>query len=109
MHGTQHNGIAERRNHTLLDMVRSMLANFSLPDYLWGEALRTVAYILNQVLSKFVPKTHFELWLGIKPNLHHFRRCGCKAELQIYNPQIKKLDPKTISGYFISYSIGSKG
>ena len=47
MHGTLQNGIAERKNHNLLDMVRSMLANSSLLDYLWGEALRTMTYILN--------------------------------------------------------------
>ena len=58
---------------TLLGMVCSMLSNSSLPDYLWGEALRTTAYILNQVPSKSVPKTPFELWLGKKLNLHHFR------------------------------------
>ena len=57
----------------MLDMVRSMLANSSLPDYLWGEALGTTTYILNQVPSKYVSKTPFELWSGRKPNLHHFR------------------------------------
>ena len=63
MSGTpQHNGIAKRRNRTLLDMVCSMLVNYSLLDYLWGEALRATTYILNQVSSKYVPKTHFELW-----------------------------------------------
>ena len=68
----QHNYIDERRNHTLLDMVRSMLENSSLLDYLWGEALRTVAYILNQDPRKFVPMSSFELWSGRKLNLRHF-------------------------------------
>ncbi|RVW32450.1 Retrovirus-related Pol polyprotein from transposon TNT 1-94 [Vitis vinifera] len=68
----QQNGVAERRNHTLLDMVRCMLSNFSLPEFLWGEALRTMAYILNQVPSKSVPKTPYELWSGKKSSLHHF-------------------------------------
>ena len=77
----QQNGITELRNHTLLDMVCSMLENSSLLDYLWGEALRTTTYILNQVLSKFVPKTPFELWSGRKPNLHHFRVWGYKVEV----------------------------
>ena len=40
--------------------------------------------------------------------MHHFRVWGCKVEVGIYNPQIK-LDPKTISGYFVSYCIGSSG
>ena len=58
----QHNGIVEMRNRTLLDMVQCMLANSSLPEFLWGETLKTAANILNQVPSKFVPKTPYELW-----------------------------------------------
>ena len=110
MPGTpQQNGVAERRNRTLLDMVRCMLSNSSLPDFLWGEALRTAAYILNQVPSKSVPKTPYELWSGKKPSLHHFHVWGCKAEVRPYNPQSKKLDPRTISGFFVGYCIGSRG
>ena len=63
MFGTsQQNEIAEKRNRTLLDMVRCMLVNSSLPEFLWGEALKTSASILNQVPSKSVPKTPYELW-----------------------------------------------
>ena len=47
----QQNGIEERRNHMLLDMVQCMLVNSSLPEFLWGEALKTATYILNQVPS----------------------------------------------------------
>ena len=87
MPGTpEQNGIAERRNHTLLDMVRCMLSNSTLPDFLWGEALRTAAYILNQVPSKSVPKTPYELWSGKRPSLRHFHVWGCRAEVRPYNP-----------------------
>ncbi|KAL6327870.1 hypothetical protein AAG906_026549 [Vitis piasezkii] len=56
MPGTpQQNGVAERRNRTLLDMVRCMLSNSSLSEFLWGEALRTAAYILNQLWSERNP------------------------------------------------------
>ena len=58
----QQNGIGKMRNRTLLDMVRCMLINSSLPEILWGEALKTIAYILNQVPSKSIPKTPYELW-----------------------------------------------
>ena len=67
MSGTpQHNEIAERRNHTLFDMVRCMLVNSSL----------SIAYILNQVPSKSVPKTPYELWSQKKPSLRHFHVWG---------------------------------
>ena len=62
MYGTpQQNRIIKRRNCTLLDMVQCMLVSSSLPEFLWGEALKTATYILNQVLSKSVTKTPYEL------------------------------------------------
>ena len=66
----QQNGVAERRNRTLMDMVRSMLINSTLPVELWMEALKTVAHVLNRVPSKSIPKTPFELWTGRKPSLN---------------------------------------
>ena len=65
----QQNGVAERRNRTLKNMVRSMLINFSLHVSLWIYTLRTVKYLLNKVSSKLVPKTSFELWTRRKPSL----------------------------------------
>ena len=73
MHGTpQQNGIAESRNRTLLDMVPCMLVNSSLLEFLWGEALKVAAYILNQVPSKYVPNTSYEPWAHEKPSLRYF-------------------------------------
>ncbi|RVW71052.1 Retrovirus-related Pol polyprotein from transposon TNT 1-94 [Vitis vinifera] len=56
------NGVAERRNRTLLDMVRSMLSSSKLPRFLWTKALKTTMYILNRIPTKVVPKMPFELW-----------------------------------------------
>lgn len=47
----QQNGMAERRNRTLMGMVRSMISRSKLPG-LWGETLKTLNYILNRVPSK---------------------------------------------------------
>ena len=59
-----------------------MLVNSSLPEFLWSEALKTAAYILNQVLSKSVPKTSYELLSQKKPSLRHFHVWGCKVEVR---------------------------
>ena len=110
MPGTpQQNGVAERRNRTLMDMVRSMLSNCTLPLSLWMQALKTAAYLLNRVSSKAVPKTPYELWTGRKPSLRHLHIWGCPAEVRIYNPHEKKLDARTVSGFFIGYPEKSKG
>ena len=86
-----------------------MRSNNYLPHFLWTEALKTTLYILNQVLTKVVQKTLFELFKGWKPSLRHISVWGCPSEVRTYNPQEKKLDPRTISGYFIGYAEKPKG
>ena len=105
----QQNGVAERRNRTLMDMVRSMLSHSSLPVSLWIEALKTAVHILNRVPTKSAPKTPYELWTERKLTLNYLRVWGCQAEARIFNPQLKKLDPKTVSCHFIGYPLKSKG
>jgi hypothetical protein len=104
----QQNDVVERRNHTLMDMVH-MLSNSTLPLSLWMEALKTAVHIINRVSSKSVPKTPYELWTDRKPIINYFHVWCYPAEAKIFNPQIGKLDPKTISCHFIGYPDKSKG
>ena len=69
----QQNGVVERRNRTLSEIVRSMMSYLTLPVSFWGYALKTAMHILNLVPSKFVPNTPKELWSGCKPSMkyHH--------------------------------------
>ncbi|KAJ9561477.1 hypothetical protein OSB04_006637 [Centaurea solstitialis] len=103
------NSVAERRNRTLKDMVRSMISHTSLPEPLWGEALKTAVYILNRVPSKAVAKTPYELWTGKKPSQNHLHVWGCPAEARAYNPHERKLDSRTVSCYFVGYPERSRG
>ena len=73
----QQNGLAERCNKTLIDMVRSMINNSSLPKSLWMYALKTAMYLLNRLPSKVVSINSFELWTGTKPSLRHLHVWGC--------------------------------
>ena len=57
----QHNEVSEKRNHTLLDMVRSMMSFTDLPMSFWGYALEIATHTLNRVPSKSVDKTKYEL------------------------------------------------
>ena len=105
----QQNGVAEHRNRTLMDMMRSMLSHSSLPISLWIEALKTAVHILNRVPTKSAPKTPYELWTKRKLTLNYLRVWGCRGEASIFNPQLKKLDPKTVSCYLVGYPLKSKG
>jgi len=68
----QQNGVTERWNRTLLDMVRSMrdIQTFQL---IFRDALLMTTYILNRVPSKSVFATPYKLWHGKKPSLDHLR------------------------------------
>ncbi|GJR95441.1 retrotransposon protein, putative, ty1-copia subclass [Tanacetum coccineum] len=48
----QHNGVSERRNRTLLDMVRSMMNLTTLPLSFWDYALESATCILNMVPTR---------------------------------------------------------
>nr|GEU51506.1 retrotransposon protein, putative, Ty1-copia subclass [Tanacetum cinerariifolium] len=69
----QHNGVSERRNRTLLDMVRSMINLTFLSLSFWDYALDSATRILNMVPTKKVDETSYELWYGKVPNLSYLK------------------------------------
>ena len=74
-----HNGVSERHNRTLLDIVQSMMSLTNLPLSFWGYALETAAFTLNRAPSKSVEMTQSELWFGKKPKLSFLKVWGCDA------------------------------
>jgi transposase InsO family protein len=103
----QWNGVSERRNRTLLDMVRSMMCQTELPLYFWSYALQTAAHTLNVVPSKSVEKTPHELWMGKPPNITYLRIWGCEAYVK--RMMSAKLQPKADKCFFIGYPRETKG
>ncbi|GKE00628.1 zinc finger, CCHC-type containing protein [Tanacetum coccineum] len=71
--------VSERRNRTLLDMVRSMMNLTTLPKSFWGYALESVVRILNIVPTKKVEMTPYEIWYGKAPKLSYLRVWGCET------------------------------
>ena len=72
-HTHKQNGIAERWNRTLLEIVKLMLASANLPIFFYGEALLTTTHILNRIPSKLVEKTPYKLWNSKPPKLNYLR------------------------------------
>jgi hypothetical protein len=56
--------VSERRNRTLLDMVRLMMSQTDLTLSFWGYALETVVFTLNRAPTKSVERTPYEIWTG---------------------------------------------
>jgi transposase InsO family protein len=88
---SQQNGIAERKNRTLKEMVNTMLSYSGLSEGFWGEAMLTACYLLNRIPNKKNPITPYELWYKKKPNLHCLHVWGCRAVVRLPNPKIKTL------------------
>ncbi|KAK8562296.1 hypothetical protein V6N12_010380 [Hibiscus sabdariffa] len=103
----QWNGVSERRNRTLLDMVRSMMSHTDLPTSFWGYALETAAFTLNRVPSKSVQKTPHEMWTGRRPNMSFMKIWGCKAYVK--HQMSTKLEPKSEKCTFVGYPKETKG
>ncbi|GKD49688.1 retrotransposon protein, putative, ty1-copia subclass [Tanacetum coccineum] len=97
----QLNGVAERRNRTLLDMVRSMMCQATLLISFWGYALETVAHILNLVPTKKVSKIPFEMWKGKCPSLGHIKIWDC--EVFVRREAQDKLEARSEKCLFIGY------
>ena len=69
----QSNGVIERKNRTLKEMMNVMLISSGLPQNMWGEAILIANYLLNKALEKKAKKTPYELWKGIKSSYKYLR------------------------------------
>nr|GEX91175.1 retrovirus-related Pol polyprotein from transposon TNT 1-94 [Tanacetum cinerariifolium] len=65
----QQNGIAERKNMTLIEAARTMLADSLLPIPFWAEAINTACYVQSRVLvTKPHNKSPYKLLHGRTPS-----------------------------------------
>ncbi|GJY98709.1 putative ribonuclease H-like domain-containing protein [Tanacetum coccineum] len=105
----QQNGVAERRNRTLIEAARTMLADSKLPTTFWAEAVNTACYVQNRVLVvKPHNKTPYELFHGRTPTLSFMRPFGCHVTILNTIDHLGKFDGKADEGFFVGYSLNSK-
>ncbi|GJX71500.1 retrovirus-related pol polyprotein from transposon TNT 1-94 [Tanacetum coccineum] len=106
----QQNGVAERRNMTLIEAARTMLADSKLPTTFWAEAVNTSCYIENKVIIvKPHNKTPYELFIGRTPALSFMRPFGCHVTILNTLDHLGKFDGKSDDGFFVGYSLTSDG
>ena len=91
----QQNGIAERKNKTIMEMACSMLAAKHLPNEYWGEAVATVVYLMNRCPTKSVKnKVPQEAWSGMNHSVSYLKFFGCVTYSHVLDELKKKLDNK---------------
>jgi hypothetical protein len=105
----QSNGVAERKNRTLTDLVNAMLDTSGLSQAWWGEAILTACHVLNRVPTKNKEITPFEEWENKKLKLSYLRTWGCLAKVNVPIPKKRKLGPKTVDCVFLGYAFHSIG
>ncbi|GJY93532.1 putative ribonuclease H-like domain-containing protein [Tanacetum coccineum] len=105
----QQNGVAERKNRTLIEAARTMLVDSKLPTTFWAEAVNTACYVLNRVLViKPHNKTPYDLIRGRPPLIDFMKPFGCPVTILNTRDHLGKFEGKADEGYFVGYSVVSK-
>ena len=106
----EQNGVSERMNRTLLELVRTMLIDSGLPHKFWAEALSTACYLKNRspvrVLKGMTP---YQAFVGRKPNVDHLKIFGCVCYAHVPKDERKTLDSKSVKCIFLGYGSDVKG
>jgi hypothetical protein len=110
----EQNGVSERKNRHLLDMARSILFSAHMPKYLWGEAVKTAAHLINRlpssVLNGRIPYEVLSTHVSI-PSFHNLpaRVFGCVVFVHIPKNQRTKLDFRALKCVLVGYGTHQKG
>jgi transposase InsO family protein len=91
----QQNGVAERKNRTIMEAVKTMIHDQDLPMCLWAEAAMTAVYVQNRLSHSALGfKTPEEMFIGKKPEVSHLKIFGYPVFIHIpkekRNPQEKR-------------------
>nr|GEZ84813.1 putative ribonuclease H-like domain-containing protein [Tanacetum cinerariifolium] len=105
----QQNGTAERKNRTLIEAARTLLADSLLSIPFWAEAVNTACYVQNRVLvTKPHNKTPYELLHGRLPSIGFMRPFGYPVTILNTLDPLGKFQGKVDEGFLVRYSVCSK-
>ncbi|KAJ9552775.1 hypothetical protein OSB04_016820 [Centaurea solstitialis] len=105
----QQNGVAERRNRTLIEAARSMLSEANLVTQFWAEAVNSACYTQNRsLIVKRFRRTPYELFRNRKPSIEHLHIFGCVCYILNNKDNLGKFDSKSDDRIFLGYSSISK-
>ena len=95
----QQNGLAKRKNRTIMEAVGAMLHDQDLPMHIWLEAARTMVYVQNHTPQKLLDnKNPKQFFSGKKSEVSHLRIFDCPVYIHIPKEKRTKLDPSGKKG-----------
>ncbi|KAK1613544.1 hypothetical protein QYE76_019061 [Lolium multiflorum] len=104
----QQNGVAERKNRTLIEAARTMMMEYNSKYNFWAEAISTACHATNRLyFRKGLEKTPYEILTGNKPNVSYFKVFGCKCYVLVKDTRLSKFDSRAQEGIFVGYATDS--
>jgi transposase InsO family protein len=105
----QQNGVAERKNGSIVEATKVMIHDHNIPMIMWEEASMTTVYVQNMSPHKILKNiTLEEAFTAVKPEVGHFKIFGCLVYFHVPNEKRTKLDPSGRKGTFVGYNESSK-
>jgi transposase InsO family protein len=105
----QQNHVVERKNMMLIDMARTMLGEFKMPERFWSEAVNTACHVINRLyLHRLLKKTSYKLLTSNKPNVSYFRVFGSKCYILVKKGRHSKFAPKAVEMFLLGYDSNTK-
>lgn len=104
----QQNGVAERKNRSLVEMARCMLLDAKLSRTFWAEAINMANYLQNRLPTRAIEATPYELWNGKRPGVTHFQAFGTKCFVHIPAEKRHKLENTAKQMILVGYDEQSK-
>jgi hypothetical protein len=105
----QQNDVAERKNRTIMEAMKTMIHDQDLPMCLWAKAVMVAVFVQNRLShSALGLKTPEEMFTGKKPKVSHLKIFGCPVFIHIPKEKRKKLEHSGKKGIFVGYCEVSK-
>ncbi|GJZ83141.1 retrovirus-related pol polyprotein from transposon TNT 1-94 [Tanacetum coccineum] len=105
----EQNGLAERKNRTLIEAVRIMLNGSVLSKHFWTEAVRIACYTQNRsIIVKRHDKNPYEIFRERIHDINYFHVFGCPVLIHNHKDHLGKFDVMADNGYYLGYTIVSK-
>ena len=110
-HIPQQNGVAEHKNHHLVETNRTLLLHCHVPLRFWGDTVLTACYLINRMPSYVLHDQISHSLLFLDQPLYFLppRVFGCTCFVHILTPGQDKLSAKATKCIFLGYSRLQKG
>jgi hypothetical protein len=105
----EQNGVADRKNRSIIGSAMAMIHDQELPMILWAEACNRTMYVQNMSPHRILGnKTSEEEFSGVKPEIGHLKIFGCPVYIHVLVEKRTKLEPSRHKGIFVGYNKTSK-